>query len=41
MIAPDAMWQQVQSSPGRPNQAYYQVVKGLTNGTPIPSRFVR
>ena len=33
MIAPDAMWQQVQSSPGRPNQAYYQVVKGLTSGT--------
>ena len=33
MIAPDAMWQQVQISPGRPNQAYYQVVKGLTNGT--------
>ena len=34
MIAPDAMWQQVQSSPGFPNQAYFQVVKGLTNDTP-------
>ena len=33
MIAPDAMWQQVQTSAGEPNQAYYQVVKGLTNGT--------
>ncbi len=33
MISPTAMWQQVSSSPGRPNQAYYQVVKGLTNGT--------
>ena len=33
MIAPDAMWQQVLSSPGRLNQAYYQVVKGLTSGT--------
>ena len=33
MIAPDAMWQQVQISPGRSNQAYYQVVKGLTNDT--------
>ena len=33
MIAPDAMWQQVSSSPGRPNTAYYQVVKGLTSGT--------
>ena len=33
MIAPDAMWQQVQSSPGTLNQAYYQVVKGLTSGT--------
>ena len=33
MIAPDAMWQQVQSSSTRPNQAYFQVVKGLTNGT--------
>ena len=33
MIAPDAMWQQVQSGPGTLNQAYYQVVKGLTNGT--------
>ena len=33
MIAPDAMWQQVQSSPGFPNAAYFQVVKGLTNGT--------
>ena len=33
MIAPDAMWQQVQTSPGTLNQAYYQVVKGLTSGT--------
>ena len=33
MIAPDAMWQQVQTGPGAPNQAYYQVVKGLTSGT--------
>ena len=33
MIAPDAMWQQVQSSPGFPNAAYFQVVTGLTNGT--------
>ena len=33
MIAPDAMWQQVLSSPGTLNQAYYQLVKGLTNGT--------
>ncbi len=33
MIAPDAMWQQVSRSPGTPNQAYYQVVKGLTSGT--------
>ena len=33
MIAPDAMWQQVQTSPGALNQAYYQVVKGLTSGT--------
>ena len=33
MIAPDAMWQQVQTSAGEPNQAYYQVVKGLTNDT--------
>ena len=33
MISPDAMWQQVQSSSTRPNQAYFQVVKGLTNGT--------
>ena len=33
MIAPDAMWQQVQNSDTRPNQAYYQVVKGLTGGT--------
>ena len=33
MIAPDAMWQQVLSSPGALNQAYYQVVKGLTSGT--------
>ena len=33
MIAPDAMWQQVSSSPGALNTAYYQVVKGLTSGT--------
>ncbi len=34
MISPDAMWQQIQTgSPGTPNQAYYQVVKGLTSGT--------
>ena len=33
MISPDAMWQQVQSGAGALNQAYYQVVKGLTNGT--------
>ena len=33
MIAPDAMWQQVQTSPGTLNQAYFQVVKGLTSGT--------
>ena len=33
MIAPDAMWQQVLRSPGTLNQAYYQVVKGLTSGT--------
>ena len=33
MIAPDAMWQQVQSSPGFPNTAYFQVVTGLTSGT--------
>ena len=33
MISPDAMWQQVSSSPGTLNQAYYQVVKGLTSGT--------
>ena len=33
MIAPDAMWQQALRSPGLPNQAYYQVVKGLTSDT--------
>ena len=33
MISPTAMWQQVQSSPGTPNTAYYQVVKALTNDT--------
>ena len=33
MISPDAMWQQVQTGPGALNQAYYQVVKGLTSGT--------
>ena len=33
MIAPDAMWQQVQSSSTRPIQSYSQVVKGLTNDT--------
>ena len=27
------MWQQVQRRPGGENQAYYQVVKGLTSGT--------
>ena len=32
MISPDAMWQQVQSEGGGP-QEYYQVVKGLTNDT--------
>ena len=33
MIAPDAMWQQALRSPGTLNQAYFQVVKGLTSGT--------
>ena len=33
MISPTAMWQQVQTGSGGP-QAYYQVVKGLTSGTP-------
>ena len=33
MIAPDAMWQQIQADAGERNQAYFQVVKGLTNGT--------
>ena len=33
MIAPDAMWQQIQAGAGERNQAYYQVVKGLTSGT--------
>ena len=33
MISPDAMWQQVLSSPGELNTAYFQVVKGLTNDT--------
>ena len=33
MISPDAMWQQVQTSPGFPNTAFFQVVKGLTSGT--------
>ena len=33
MISPDAMWQQALRSRGTLNQAYYQVVKGLTNGT--------
>ena len=33
MISPDAMWQQALRSPGTLNQAYYQVVKGLTNDT--------
>ena len=33
MIAPDAMWQQALRSPGALNQAYFQVVKGLTSGT--------
>ena len=33
MISPDAMWQQIQADAGARNQAYFQVVKGLTNGT--------
>ena len=33
MISPDAMWQQIQADAGERNQAYYQVVKGLTSGT--------
>ena len=33
MISPGTMWQQVLSSAGTLNQAYYQVVKGLTSGT--------
>ena len=33
MISPDAMWQQASGGPGRPNSAYYQVVKGLTSDT--------
>ena len=33
MISPDAMWQQIQADAGERNQAYFQVVKGLTNGT--------
>ena len=33
MISPDAMWQQTSSSPGLPNTAYYQLVKGLTSDT--------
>ena len=33
MIAPDAMWQQIGIGRQAPNQAYYQVVKGLTSGT--------
>ena len=33
MISPDAMWQQVGIGRQAPNQAYYQVVKGLTSGT--------
>ena len=32
MISPDAMWQQIQADAGERNQAYFQVVKGLTNG---------
>ena len=32
VIAPDAMWQQVQTGGGGPS-SYYQVVKGLTSGT--------
>ena len=32
MISPEAMWQQVQSEGGGP-QEYFQVVKGLTSGT--------
>ena len=33
MISPDAMWQQIQADAGERNQAYFQVVKGLTSGT--------
>ena len=33
MIAPDAMWQQVRTGTGALQQAYFQVVKGLTSGT--------
>ena len=33
MISPDAMWQQIWIGRQAPNQAYYQVVKGLTSGT--------
>ena len=33
MLSPDAMWQQVQFSSSTLNQAYYQVVRGLTNDT--------
>ena len=33
MISPDAMWQEVRTGTGALNQAYYQVVKGLTSGT--------
>ena len=33
MISPTAMWQQVQTGRGTPNQSYFQVVKGLTNDT--------
>ena len=33
MISPTAMWQQIQTGRGTPNQSYFQVVKGLTSGT--------
>ena len=33
MIAPDAMWQQVLTGTGALQQAFFQVVKGLTSGT--------
>ena len=33
MISPEAMWQEVRTGTGALNQAYFQVVKGLTSGT--------